>query len=146
MSFFNNTKVFKLYLSNTRLEIMGIKNKLDIKVDYTYIEEVFESKDEYKHFLQIMCFEFEEAIDKLVLIIEKQDVHSFRKTLHNVIPHLEMLRANEFSQFLEQLKPLVGNPSVTASEREEMIINLRFNFERVVEQVKIKCDQIIASS
>lgn len=125
---------------------MGIQNKLDIKVDYTYVEEVFESQDEYKHFLQIMCFEFEEAIDKLVLSIEKQDVHSFRKTLHNVIPHLDMLRAYELSQFLEQLKSSVGNPAITQIEKGEMAKNLRLNFEKVIQQVKNKCEQIISSS
>ncbi|WPP52802.1 hypothetical protein [Catalinimonas niigatensis] len=125
---------------------MGIQNKLDIKVDYTYVEEVFESQGEYKHFLQIMCFEFEEAIDKLVLSIEKQDIHSYRKTLHNVIPHLDMLRAYELSQFLEQLKPSVGNPVITQVEKEEMVTNLRLNFEKVVRQVKNKCEQISTSS
>lgn len=125
---------------------MGTQSKLDIKVDYTYVEEVFESKEEYKHFLQIMCFEFEEAIDKLVFSIEKQDIHSFRKTLHNVIPHLEMLRANELSQFLNQLKPMVGDAATTQAEKEQMVKNLKFNFEKVIQQVKNKCEQISTTS
>lgn len=133
-------------MSSSRREIMGIQNKLDIKVDYTYIEEVFESKDEYKHFLQIMCFEFEEAIDKLVSSIEKEDVQSFRKTLHNIVPHLEMLRAYELSQFLEQLKPLIGNSTILKTEREEMAKKLVLNFENVVRQVKRQCEQISTSS
>ena len=123
---------------------MGIQDKLDIKVDYTYVEEVFESKDEYKHFLQIMCFEFEEAIDKLLHSIEKQDIHSFRKTLHNVIPHLDMLRAHELSQFLEQLKPLIGHSAMSSAEKEQIAKNLRLNFEKVIGQVKNKYDQINA--
>jgi hypothetical protein len=123
---------------------MGIQDKLDIKVDYTYVEEVFESKDEYKHFLQIICFEFEEAIDKLVLSIEKQDIHSFRKTLHNVIPHLDMLRTHELSQFLEQLKPLIEHAVITPAEKEQITKNLRLNFGKVIQQVKNKYEQINA--
>ncbi len=124
---------------------MNTDDKLDTTVDYTYVEEVFDSKDEYKSFLQIMCFEFEEAIDKIVFSIEKEDVISFRKILHNVVPHLDMLRVYEFGQFLEKIKSQMGSAKVTREEKEQMVNEVRDNFKKIIQQVHHKYEQICRS-
>lgn len=119
---------------------------MNISIDYTYVEEVFESKDEYMYFLQIISVEFEEAINKLVLSIEKQDIHSFRKTLHNVVSHLEMLRANELSQFLEQVKPQISGAEIDQQRKESLISELVLSFDMVLGQVKAKHLELSQSS
>lgn len=119
---------------------------MNISIDYSYVEEVFESKDEYKYFLQIICLEFEEAINKLVLSIEKEDVHSFRKTLHNVVSHLEMLRANELSQFLEQVKPQISDASMDEKKKAALIQELVQSFDMVLTQVKEKHEELSQAS
>jgi len=128
------------------MKVMYTEKKININIDYTYIEEVFESKEEYKYFLQIMCFEFEEAINKLTEAIEKHDGHSFRKTMHNVGSHLEMLRANELSHFLKEIKPQVENVGFAGESKEQLIQQIDHAFKDVIQHVKSKCEGLSEAS
>ncbi|MDF9798228.1 hypothetical protein OKW21_003491 [Catalinimonas alkaloidigena] len=119
---------------------------MNINIDYSYVEEVFESRDEYRYFLQIISVEFEEAINKLVLSIEQQDIHSFRKTLHNVMSHLEMLRANELCQFLEQVKPQISGAAIDKERKAVLIHELGQSFDNLLVQVKSKYEELSEAS
>jgi hypothetical protein len=114
----------------------------EISINFTYIEEVFDSKEEFRHFILLMYAEFQEAVDVIVSAILKQDVYAFRKILHNVGTHLEMLRAEELKSMLELYKQQITDKDITEEEKKMMIANVRSDFAALLDLLSYKNKEI----
>jgi hypothetical protein len=104
----------------------------EIKLSFAYVEEVFESNEECVHFLMLMHAEFQEAVDRISLSIQSQDVYTLRKTLHNVGAHLEMLRASEVQQMLQNIKDRLSDQQLCEAEKRQMIAKVEQYFNRLL--------------
>lgn len=112
----------------------------EVKVDFAYVREIFESQEERTHFLMLMHAEFQEAIEHICFAIREENLYALRKTLHNVNTHLEMLGATELQSFLTDAKNGIsgGQPDSIWKEDTAKKVKSYFNSLLLVLSREIK--------
>lgn len=105
----------------------------EVKVDFSYVEEVFESREERIHFLMLIHAEFQEYVGVICRSIQEQNLYSLRKTLHNVSTHLEMLGAYELQKFLQSIKNKVSGDLLDDRLKQEMSSEVERYFSQLLQ-------------
>lgn len=110
----------------------------EIKLDFAYVEQVFDSEKEYVHFLMLMHAEFQEAIGRICQSIREQNLYALRKTLHNVDAHLQMLCAEDVRHLLSQIKAKMAGPPLSQMDKQQMQEQVEGCFQKLLEHLTLR--------
>jgi len=113
----------------------------EFKLDFAYVEQVFESEKEYVHFLMLMHAEFQEAVGRICQSIREQNLYALRKTLHNVDAHLQMLCAEDVRNLLAQVKANLAGPPLAQEQKQQMQEEVQGLFEKLLQGLSSKIRQ-----
>lgn len=102
------------------------------QLNFAFVEEIFEAKEEYIHFLLLMQAEFQEAMDSISRAICSKDLYALRKTLHNVEPHLKMLAATNLEATLAHIKSSLSTESLSEEVKKSLIQRVMYEFEELL--------------
>ena len=116
----------------------------EVKLDFEYVDRVFESETEYIHFLMLMHAEFNEAVERICHSIREQNLYTLRKTLHNVDAHLQMLAAEEVRSFLSQLKASLAGEALSRSHKHEMEQETQILFNSLLQSLSAQIQKVQA--
>lgn len=117
----------------------------EVKLDFEYVGQVFESEREYIHFLMLMHAEFNEATERICHSIREQNLYMLRKTLHNVDAHLQMLSAEEVRNFLSQLKATLAGEPLSRPQKHEMENETRILFNLLLQSLSAQMQKVQGS-
>ena len=112
----------------------------DFHIDFSYVEEVFGSEQDCYQFLMLMHAEFSAASYSFSEAILKQDVYAMRKIMHNVVAHLEMLKAQQLIVLLQRIKNQLAEP-LPENTKQELIEEVRLNFESLLQLIQQRAPQ-----
>ncbi|MFP4096621.1 MAG: hypothetical protein ACLFUB_19210 [Cyclobacteriaceae bacterium] len=79
---------------------MILRNKAALRINYDYVRDVFSTEQECLDFMKSLLLEFSDASECLKKAIQGKDLLLYRKTLHYVGGHLEMLGMYELKNQL----------------------------------------------
>jgi len=113
----------------------------EFKLDFAYVEQVFDSEKEYVHFLMLMHAEFQEAIGRICQSIRDQNLYALRKTLHNVDAHLQMLCAEDVRSLLSQVKASLAGPPLTQDQQQQMQEQVQLCFQKLLHHLSLRIQQ-----
>ena len=114
----------------------------EVKLDFDYVGQVFESQTEYVHFLMLMHTEFDEAVERICHSIREQNLYTLRKTLHNVDAHLQMLSAEEVRSFLSQLRASLASKPLSRPQKREMEQETRILFNLLLQSLSAQIQKV----
>jgi len=114
----------------------------ELHIDFSYVEEVFDSEQDCRQFLMMMHAEFSEASGSVCDAILRQDIYTMRKIMHNVVAHLEMLRAQELILVLQRTKNQLAGSLLPDDVKRELIEEVQQNFERLLQLLQQKSPQV----
>lgn len=110
-------------------------------MDYSYLDLLFDNQQEADNFLRIFVKELEQAKLNVQQAITRRNVHLYRQTLHNVSPHLEMLKIAELSALLLQTKEKMIDTRQVFEDKQVFISAINKAFEKVINDIHSRLSQ-----
>lgn len=114
------------------------KNKAFIQIDYSYLSFLFDSKEEIDGFLKIFLDELQLAKNNFLPAIKELDIETFRKTFHNVSPHLELFKINCLMLLLQQARAKMEAEDQPFEDKELFISTIGSTFDAVIQEIQDK--------
>jgi HPt (histidine-containing phosphotransfer) domain-containing protein len=109
-------------------------------IDFSYIKEVFQEEEERISFVCSLKEEIEQAKIQLLKGLDEGDTQLFRKTLHYLGAHLEMLGLFNLKTYLEEVKQALAEQKV----QDELDVHTRqveLTFGQLSELLSEHCTQ-----
>lgn len=114
------------------------KSEASVPIDYSYLDLLFDNQEEANEFLKIFIKELELAKTNFCLAITRRNTQLFRQTYHNVRPHLEILKINNLSTLLQEVKVKMIDTRQLYDDKELFQCAIANTFDMVIKQINEK--------
>lgn len=119
---------------------MNVNEKVKVEIDFTNLEEIY--VDNTNEFILILQKIQQEYIKYLLLFqeeIKNENLEEFRKTRHKISATLQLLKLEQFHNYLSFLKDHFSNGF---KEKEEAISVLSQCFSNIQDNLEKKLSQL----
>lgn len=114
------------------------KNEAPIQIDYSYLSFLFDKQEEVDDFLKIFLKELQAAKENFLSAIARLDTETFRKTFHNVSPHLELFKITPLTLLLQQARAKMLATDQTFEDKELFISTIGSTFDAIIQEIQGK--------
>lgn len=117
---------------------MWYKSEVLASIDYSYLDLLFDDQQEAVDFLKVFLKELERAKLNFQRALVRRNIQLYRQTLHNVSPHLEMLKITDLSSLLQQAKEKIMNTKQPFEDKQVFICAINDSFDKVIGEINRK--------
>lgn len=115
---------------------MNINENVEVKIDFSNLEEIYiNNKKEFILILQTIKQEYEKYLIILEEQVTNENIEEFRKTRHKISATLQLLKLDQFHNYLSFLKEHFSNGF---QDKKEAIAVLRICFSKIQDDLKQK--------
>ncbi len=117
---------------------MWYKEEVLAPIDYSYLDLLFDNQQEADDFLRIFIRELEVAKPNIQKALTRRNTQLYRQTLHNVSPHLEMLKVQDLGLLLQQAREKIMNTKQPFEDKQVFICAINTSFDKVISEISRK--------